>query len=189
MTTPDNKGAAIALLFLGCFFIGWNESITLANTTICVRNQSEIGIAGGLGAAIRAAICAVLVAIYTTVLNNRLEQTTSEVPPALIDAGLPSGSVSDFMSVLASVGTAAPDSAYAGVQGITGKIIDVGVRAYKVANADAYRTVYLSTIAFSGLAIILTFFAPNTEEYMTDNVAATLNREETVMDEEKRVQD
>ncbi|CAG9993119.1 unnamed protein product [Clonostachys byssicola] len=186
VSNPDNKSTAIALMFLGCFFIGWNETITLANTTICVEDQREIGIAGGLGASIRAAICAVLVAIYTTILSNRLTQTTSSlVPPALIDAGLPAGSVSDFLTIISTSGTSAPSSVYASVSGITDNIVAAGVRAYKVANSDAYRTVYLSTIAFSGLAIILTFFAPNTEKYMTDHVAATLNQEGTTTDEEK----
>lgn len=186
MSNPDNKSTAIALMFLGCFFIGWNETITLANTTICVEDQREIGIAGGLGASIRAAICAVLVAIYTTILSNRLTQTTASlVPPALVGAGLPADSVSDFLTIISTSGTSAPRSVYASVSGITDNIVAVGVRAYKVANSDAYRTVYLSTIAFSGLAIILTFFAPNTEKYMTDHVAATLNQEGTTSDEEK----
>ena len=166
-------------MFLGCFWIGWNETITLANTTICIDNQKEIGIAGGLGASIRAAICAILVAIYTTILNNRIAETTSTiVPPALIEAGLPPESVNDFISVVSTSGTIASGDAYEGVQGITDHIITVGVRAFKVANVDAYRTVYLSTIAFTGVAIILTFFAPNTEQWMQNHIAATLNQGE-----------
>lgn len=173
-------------MFLGCFWIGWNESICLANTTICLKDQKEIGIAGGLGASIRAAICAVLVAVYTTILNNRLTQaTSSRVPPALVGAGLPAGSVADFVTIISTAGTTAPSDAYAGVQGVTDRIIEVGVRAYQMANVDAYRTVYLSTIAFSGVAIVLTFWAPNTEEYMTGRVAATLNRDGSASDEEK----
>lgn len=174
-------------MVLGCFWIGWNETIALANTTICVKDQKDIGIAGGLGASIRAAICAVLVAVYTTILNNRLSQTIAErVPSALAEAGLPTDSIPGFLSVVTTSGVLAPLRAYEGVHGITDGIVQVGVRAYQVANADAYRTVYLSTIAFSAIAVILTFLAPNTEKYMTDHVVATLNREEdTVVDEEK----
>lgn len=165
-------------MFLGCFWIGWNESVCLANTTICLSDQREIGIAGGLGASIRAAICAVLVAVYTTILSNRMTETTAtRVPPALVKAGLPESSVADFLGVVSTAGVLAPSDAYASVQGVSDSIINVGVRAYKLANVDAFRTVYLSTIAFSGLAIILTFWAPNTEEYMSDNVAATLGQD------------
>lgn len=105
-------------------------------------------------------------------LANRLTSTiTSEVPPALVQAGLPATSVADFIAAIA-VGT--PD-AFAAVQGITADITAVGLRAHKVANADAYRTVFLTTIAFSGLALVLSFFVPNVEHRMTGDVAATLH--------------
>ena len=89
-----------------------------------------------------------------------------------------------FLAILSTTGTAATEDAFAGVEGVTSGIIAAGVRAYKVANADAYRTVYLSTIAFSAVAIALTFFAPNTEEYMTGDVAATLDHDEASLDKE-----
>lgn len=188
MTTVDNKAAAIALIFLGCFWIGWNESVCLANTTICIDDQREIGIAGGLAASMRSAICAVLVAVYTTILSNRLTETMSSgIPPKLIEAGLPAESIADFLGVVTTAGTTAPASVYSGVQGITDKIVAVGVRAYQVANVEAFRTVYFSTIAFSAISIIMTVWAPNTEKWMTGNVAATLNQEETTSDEEKAV--
>lgn len=173
-------------MFLGCFWIGWNETICLANTTICLKDQRDIGIGGGLGASIRAAICAILVAVYTTILSNRLTQTTATiVPPALVKAGLPAGSIADFIKTMAAVGTAAPVSSYAGIKGVTKSILAAGVQAYQIANVEAYKTVYLSTIAFSGLAIVLTFFAPNTEKYMTNSVAATLAHESSTSDEER----
>ncbi|KAK0392755.1 hypothetical protein NLU13_2250 [Sarocladium strictum] len=179
VTSPDNEATTTALLFLGTFWIGWNESVCLANVIICVKDQREVGVAGGLASSLRAAICAVLVAIYTTILTNRLTETiTATVPVALVEAGLPVDSIAGFIGVVSTMGTRAGAEAYAGVAGVKESIINAGVRAYQVANADAYRTVYLSTIAFSGIAVILTFFAPNTEKYMTDDVAATLNMED-----------
>lgn len=148
-----------------------------------MRDQKEIGIAGGIAGSIRSAICGVVVAVYTTVLTNRLGQTVGgEMPPALMDAGLPASSVADF---IAAIGAGATD-ALAAIPGITDRIIALGLAAYKQANADAYRTVYLTTLAFSGVAICLTWWAPNTEKYMTSHVAATLNREQ-VSDDEKVV--
>lgn len=181
VSQPDNFNTAAGLVFMGLFFTGWNETVCIANSTICVKNQQEIGIAGGLAGSIRSGICGVIVAIYTTILTNRLGQTIpAEVPPALVDAGLPPSSVGDFLTALTSGVTGAMQA----VPGITDKIIAVGVAAYKQANADAYRTVYLSTLAFSGVAICLTYFAPNTNTYMTSQIAATLHREE-VSDNEK----
>ncbi|KAK7402452.1 hypothetical protein QQX98_011779 [Neonectria punicea] len=174
LATPDAKALAVSVIFLGCFWIGWNESICLSNATICVHDQREIGVAGGMAGSIRAAICAILVAVYTTTLTNRLGTTIPKrVPPAVIEAGLPPSSVEAFMAAVAAGTT----DAFQSVPGITDQIIATGVRAYKFANYDAFRTVYLTTIAFSGVAVVLTFFAPNTEKFMTGKVVATLNNE------------
>lgn len=173
VANPDNSSTTIALIFLGCFFIGWNESICLANATILVQDQREIGIAGGTAGSVRAAICAVLVAIYVSIETNRLGETIpQEVPPALIGAGLPASSVSTFLQAI-SLGT----DALKAVPGVTDQIIAIGYRAYQEASADAYRTVYLATIAFSGVSIILTWWAPNTDDLMSGKVAATLHHE------------
>lgn len=60
------------------------------------------------------------------------------------------------------------------VPGITANIIAAGSTAYKQANADSYRTVYLSTIAFTGVACLLSYWAPDTEKYLNEGVAAKL---------------
>ncbi|TPX09104.1 uncharacterized protein E0L32_001633 [Thyridium curvatum] len=181
VSTPYNFNTALAMITVGVFFVGWNETICIANSTICVRDQKEIGIAGGLAGSIRSGICSVMVAIYTTTLTNRLTTTVAEeVPAALVSAGLPASSVPDFLAAL----TGGVAGAMSKVPGITDGIVAAGVAAYKVANADAYRTVYLSTLAFSGLAICLSWWAPDTDKYLSSKVAATLHRED-VSDEER----
>lgn len=92
--------------------------------------------------------------VYTVVLSNRLLDTIpKEVPPALIQAGLPSTSVADFLTTI-SAGTVA---AFAVVPGLIPAIQATGIKAYEKATSDAYNTVYLCTIAFSGIGIILSF--------------------------------
>jgi hypothetical protein len=173
--TADNRETIMALIFIGCFFIGWNETICLANATILVKDQRHIGAAGGITGSVRGAISSILIAVYTTVLSNRLTSTIStQVPAAVLKAGLPTTSVAEFIKAF-SVGT--PD-AFQAVPGITANILAVGTRAYKVANADAFKTVYLTTIAFSALAVVLTFFSPNTDDLMSGKVAATLHNED-----------
>jgi len=183
--TPDNKSTQLAIIYLGCVFIGWNEGLCLNNATILVQDQREVGVAGGTSGCVRSVISAVLTAIYVSILTNRPTTTIPEVvPPALVNAGLPATSVADFLAAI----TAGTPDAFADISGITDAIIAVGLRAYKVANADAYRTVYLSTIAFSALAVLLTWFAPNTEKYMTGQVAATLHHEGQSTGDEKDVE-
>lgn len=104
-------------------------------------------------------------------MTNRLAtETSSQVPAAVTAAGLPTNSIVEFMTALTS-GSA---EALQAVPGISTDIITAGSTAYKQANADAYRTVYLTTIAFTGVAVILSFWAPDTEKYLNSGVAATL---------------
>lgn len=180
--TPDNKSTQIALIYLGCVFIGWNESICLSNCAILVHDQREVGVAGGLAGSVRSIISSISQAIYVSIFVNRLTSTvSSEVPAALVGAGLPASSVAAFLKAITS-GSA---TAFQAIPGISESIIAVGLRSYKQANADAYRTVYLTTIAFSGVAVILTYFAPNTDHLMTGKVAATLNHEAEKIVEKK----
>ncbi|EPE03357.1 trichothecene efflux pump [Ophiostoma piceae UAMH 11346] len=161
----------IGLLFVGTLFVGWYESNSFTLTTILVHDQAEIGTAAGLGGSARSNISTVCSVIYTVILDNRLAHTVANrVPKAVIAAGLPESSVVDFITAL-SDGTAA---AYATVQGLTPAILGVGKSAYKVANTEAYKTVSLTTLAFSGLAIIASLFVGRVEERMTNEVSTML---------------
>ncbi len=64
---------------------------------------------------------------------------------------------------------------FAGVPGITDTIVAAGAGAYKIANSQSYQTVFLTTLAFTGLAIGLSFFSPNVDDKMTNDVAAALH--------------
>lgn len=77
----------------------------------------------------------------------------------------------------------------AGVEGLTPEILAVGARAYEFAYSDAYRTIFLTSIAFGLLGIICNFFVPSVEDFMTGNVAATLGtRKGESTAEEKGIQ-
>jgi hypothetical protein len=107
------------------------------------------------------------------VLTIRTTKTLStEVPAALIKAGLPASSVADYMTAIAGGGL---PKALAAVKGLTPAIEAVGARAYQVAYADAYRTIFLTSLGFGGLAMIIACFVPNIENLMVDAVAATLH--------------
>jgi hypothetical protein len=145
---------------------------------LCLYSFTEIRLTFSQAGGIRPVISAILIAIYTTILSNRLTTTISiQVPAAVIGAGLPVTSVADFIGAF-SIGTPA---AFDAVAGITPNILAAGTRAYKVAKADAYKTVYLSTIAFSAVAVILTWFAPNTDNIMSQKVVATLKNEDDTL--------
>lgn len=151
------------------FFIGWNESLCLTNAGVEVEDQQEIGTAVGMAGSLRSAISTVAASVYVVVLTNRLGQTIpAEVPGAVVAAGLPASSVVDFL-------TGFTTGDFTDIKGLTPKILAVGVAAYKLASAHAYQTVFLTSISFSGLAVIITFWAPNVGDRMTKEVATTLH--------------
>jgi hypothetical protein len=87
------------------------------------------------------------------------------------------------MQAIAGGGT---ETLLAGVQGLTPAIQKAGTLAYRVANMQAYRTVFYVSIAFGGLAMLISFWIPNVDDKMSGSVAATLgNQSKTAT--EKRV--
>lgn len=94
------------------------------------------------------------------------------MPPALIAAGLPAGSVADFLAAI-PVGTPA---AFKAVQGLTPTIQAAGLHAYRVANSEAYKTVFLTTLAFSGIGIVLSLFYPSVDHLITNQVTVQVKQ-------------
>jgi hypothetical protein len=162
----------MALVFLAVTAIGYNEAIVLPICTICIHDQNEIGTAAGIAGSSRSAISTVASTIYTVVLTARIGQTIpAKVPVAVIGAGLPASSVTAYMTAVAAGGSAKLLSA---VQGLTPEILAAGGKAYQVAYSDAYRTIFLTSIAFGSLGIVCSFFVPNVDDLLTDSVATTL---------------
>src|ERR1051326_2960486 len=158
--TPETPTRAIVLLLLGSIFIGVNECLTSTCATICLEDQREIGTALGFGGSARSVISTLSITIYTVILSNRLNATVpQQVPLALLQAGLPKDSVVAFLAAYAD----GSPIAFNGIHGLTPEILAIGMKAYKYALADAYRTVFLVTIAFNGVGFILTWFAPNVD--------------------------
>jgi len=89
------------------------------------------------------------------------------VPPAVIGVGLPATTLVPFLAGFVT-------GNFTNIPSIAPKIIVVSLRAYEEACAKAYSTVFLSTLIFSGLGVILSFCRLNVDEKMTNQVAATL---------------
>jgi hypothetical protein len=147
--------------------------------TLRAKDQAQLGSASAVAGSIRFLISSISAIIYTVVLTNRLAKAIPAfVIPAVVNAGLPASSASDFIAAF-SIGP----SAFEKIPNITPNIIAVGTVAYKEGNASAYRTVFLTTIAFTGIAIIATLFLPNIDHLLTGKVATTLherNKEDVV---------
>jgi hypothetical protein len=163
---------AATLLSFGVFFVGWTEGAAITIVTLAAKDQFALGTASGVAGSIRFLISSIAATVYTVILSNRLTATIStQVPPALLSAGLPLSSVPSFIAAFALGPTG-----FAKIPGATPSIIAAGTAAYKQANADAYRTVFLSNIAFSGVAIVCSLLLPNVDHLLTNQVATTLHK-------------
>lgn len=161
------------MMIIGNYCVGWIEALTQTMISIVLDDQQDIGVAVGIASSIRSGFSTIATAIFTTVLTNRLGETVEAiVPDAVTKAGLPEASVSTYIQALG----AGDQSAMKAVEGMTDVIMAAGAEAYKVANAEAYSTVYLCTLAFSGLGIILSFFTPNVDGRMTGDIAAVIHK-------------
>lgn len=166
--TLENKSTITGLMFTGCFFLGYIEGVGVTASALSLNDQAEIGIGTGVGATMRGVVATLGSTIYVVVLQNRLATTIPhEVPAALVKAGLPVSSIPAFIKTL-STGT------FATVPGVTTTIISAGEMAYKQAQVLAYRTVFLTTLAFSGPILILSFFYPNFDNKMSNQTVALL---------------
>lgn len=72
------------------------------------------------------------------------------------------------MSALA-IGT---PEAFAAVKGLTPTILTIGERAYQVAYSDAYRIVFLTSMAFSVCGFGFSLLVPNVDNLMNDVATA-----------------
>jgi hypothetical protein len=177
---PDTPGMAIAFMFLATTFVGWNEALVLPICTIVIPDQAEIGTAAGVAGSSRSAISTVASTIYSVVLATRTAtELGRQVPAAVVAAGLPAGSVSAYMTAIAAGGT---EALLGEVQGLTQEVLAAGTEAYRWAYTDAYKTIFLVSLAFGGLAIISSFFIPDVDHLMDGKVAATLTGREKARD-------
>ncbi|KAI4925338.1 hypothetical protein J4E85_007217 [Alternaria conjuncta] len=168
---PSNQAQSSALIFFSAMMMGYVADIALGNAILTITDQREIGAAGGAAASVRTAVAGTCQAVYNVVLANRRSTTVpAAVVPAVLGAGLPKDSTASILSAL-SLGTPA---AWSAVKGLTPEIRAVAVSAYHSGLSQAFKTVYLVSLAFTGLGILLSLLAPNTSKLLTEKVAVSL---------------
>ena len=165
----DNRPLTEGLLITGAYAMGVVESVAITTSTFPLRSQEEIGQGGGLSGSIRNFVSAISVAVYTATLNNRLDVTIpNNVYPVALAKGLPKGSLPALAAALGGKGT------YGDVKGLNSAIKAAVQEPYREAFVNAARTVFLVSLAFSGSALILSFFTTNndksTEHYVAGSV-------------------
>jgi hypothetical protein len=140
--------------------VGFIELASLALAPLFCKAE-DIGLASGLLASIRSAGGSIAVAVYTTILSNRLTDTIPQkLIPAATAAGLPA---SDVPSLLAAVTTKDFSAFSSSVQ-------EAVAGALPYAYAAAFKTVYLASLGFGGIAIIGCLFSKDAQKHLTNKV-------------------
>lgn len=169
---PLNLNLTMGLLIVGAMTVGGLEGIGLVGITFPLQTQEEIGTAGGLANTIRTLVSTIAIVIYSTTLNNRLNTTVpANVKPAAESAGLPASSIAALIEGLSGAIKLTP----ANVPGLNAHILDIAETAYRSANAQAYKTVFLVTLAFTGPAMILCWFAEPNDKTKDNFVAGHIH--------------
>lgn len=161
--TPETLNTGIALTILGPFFVGFIELASLALAPLFCK-PSEIGLASGLLASIRSAGGSIAVAVYTTILSNRL---ATEIPAAISGPAVAAGLPQSQVSALAKAVQAGKLAAFPGLSSA------VKVAVTKVlpnAYTKAFETVYLASLGFGAIAIVGCLFSKDAQKHLTDKV-------------------
>lgn len=172
---PLNKTLTISLLATGNFILGCGDGVCMPMTTFPIRSQEEIGTAGGLSGSIRLTGSSIAVAMYSTVLANRLSVTIpQEVGPAALAAGLAPSALPDLITAL-NTGRLLNTTLASNLSSSSVLAIE---SAFRLANSKAYSTTFLSTLGFGGLGLIIVWFTGGIDESKGDYVAGQIHRPE-----------
>ena len=167
--TPATLNMGIAFTIIGPFFVGFIELASLALAPLFCRAE-DIGLASGLLASIRSAGGSIAVAVYSTILSNRSATTVpAAVTPAATAAGLPTDQIPGVIeAILAGTFSQMTDISPA----VKTAIAEVLPDAY----AAAYKTVYLASIGFGGIAIIGSLLTKDVRKHLTSKVERKMHK-------------
>ena len=165
---PGQESKGVGLMFMACYSVGVIETCSLALAPLSCASE-DIGAALGALGSIRSGGASVAVAIFVTILDNKLTKLVPQyVAPAALNAGLPKTSLTVLFTSLAT-------GKFDLVPGITPKIIAAVAAANAQAGADSFRYVWYAVIAFAVCSIIAACLTINYGQYLTDDVARKMH--------------
>ncbi|KAK5203332.1 hypothetical protein LTR41_010975 [Exophiala xenobiotica] len=169
--TPHTASRAIGFVVVASLALGAFQIVAVLGIQYCAHDR-DIGAATGLASSIRTAGGAIGIAIYSSIITSKVgHDLVPTLATAAVKAGLPAASVESFILALTS-GSA---SALASVKGINDAIIGAGVAAEREVYTSAFKLVYLVSLAFGGLAIMIGVWVRGVDDQLTKQLAVKLD--------------
>lgn len=164
-----------SVIFAGLSGIGFGAPLILIITGVqLVTPHSLIATATAITTCSRAISSTIFTAIYTTAFSRRLKTYMPQyISIAVLQAGLPPGSVPAFVQSLAQGSNA---TALSEIPGVTPAIISAGLEALKQAYADAVRIIWIIAAPFGVVACVACFFIRDLKKTMNYRVDAPLEQ-------------
>ncbi|KAK4551910.1 hypothetical protein LTR86_010811 [Recurvomyces mirabilis] len=170
--TSQGRGMGIAFTTLAGLAVGWIELITIVTVGL-VAPPNDIGVAQGLFSSVRQVFGIIAVSIYLAVYKSQLSTRLPRyVATAAEAAGLPPTSLTSLLTAVEN-GTVA---ALQAVPGISESITEAVALGSRQASTESLRTVYLATLAFTGVGLAAAFFIKEVDSLLTDYVNKTIRK-------------
>lgn len=176
---PDRHAASIAFGIIGTFSVGFIDNVGFAGVSLLVE-PSDIGLACGVLGSLRTVAGSIAQSLYLSIFSTEITKNLpAYVAPAAVQAGLPQTSLPDLFAGLVS-------GNFSAVQGVTPNILTIVAEQAKLAYSRSFRMVFFTTIPFGVILIVMSFWIPNMEQYMHNNVARKLQLDGTSHEIEKK---
>ncbi len=169
---PNTEIASSALTV--CVGIGVGSVSVVINAMVQLRVPHQyIGVAMGLVTVFRYVGGSVGTTVYQVILTNQLTDNLGvNVATALAEAGLPLASIPAVTEALATGNATSPALALASPAALA-----AGATAIKLTYADAFKIIYLVSIAFGTVGTICAAFTRNVGEYLTNKLDVILDEQ------------
>jgi hypothetical protein len=166
--TQKTPSLGIGLSFLGG--LGTGGTLQPAATILTIVSPDEvIATVTAATVSIRLVGASIGFAVYFNVLQNKLTQVLPvNVGTAVAIAGLPAKQIPAFLGAFLGGNTTA-------VGGYSGAVLQAAEEGFKSSYVEAFRLVYLVSIAFGASAVIACLFLGDIKKFMVDRVAVDIH--------------